>query len=189
MSGRARAVSLRGLRLGLLLAVLPLGSASANGQGPPETDVEAIRAYLVDALQRNRELDVAYVRAMPDSAWRWAPARGVRDFAQQMAHVTHDFFGPWRDDAGPSADSAAYLNDPDMMVIQIEEGYDWAIARFRDMSAEDLTEPRDFGLARPLPPWRAGAYWIEHAMWTRGSVVPYLRAQGVTPPQIRFFGR
>ena len=174
---------------GAALALLVIGAFGFSRPNPePVQDIETMRAYLLDAFQRHKEPDVAYVNAMPDSAWRWAPTEGVRDYAQQMAHVTHDFFTPWRGDTGPSADSASYLNDKAVMVAQIEEGYDWALAHFGAMSTEELSETVEIFGGRRLPQWRNGTYWVEHAMWTRGSVVPYLRAQGVRPPGIRFFG-
>jgi hypothetical protein len=164
-----------------------LGFTDAEPESRPMQDVEVVRGYLLEAFERQKRLDAAYARAMPDSAWRWAPTADVRDFAQQMAHATHEFFSPWRDDGGPSVDSAAYLNDREAMVAELEDGWDWAIRRYRDMTAAELTEEVEFFTGQTLPQWRYGTYWIEHAMWTRGSVVPYLRMHGVEPPTISFF--
>jgi hypothetical protein len=166
----------------------PTVDPAPNGElsQTPE-DVEAVRAYLLEAFERQKQLDMAFAAAMPDSAWRWAPNDDVRDFAKQIAHVTHDFFQPWREDGGPSADSTAYLNDRAVMIAQLEEGWDWAIERYGGMSAEDLAAVVPMFTGQRLPQWREATYWIEHAQWTRGSVVPYLRANGVTPPNIRFF--
>lgn len=160
----------------------PPEAAADHGQ-----DIEAVRSYLLEAFHRQKELDLAYAGAMPDSAWRWAPNDDVRDFAEQIAHITHDFFQPWREDGGPSADSTAYLNDRAVMIAQLEEGWEWAIGRYRSMSAGDLAAVVPMFTGQRLPRWREATYWIEHAQWTRGSVVPYLRAHGVAPPNIRFF--
>jgi hypothetical protein len=181
-----RLVDAAGGALIVLLALL-LGSSGTNPDPGPPDDTEAIRAYLLEAFQRHKALDLAYAQAMPDSAWRWAPADGVRDYAQQIAHIAHDFFTPWRGEHGPSADSAAYLNDRSVMLEQIEEGWDWAIGNVEAMAAAELTEEIEFMGGQVIPRWRASTYWIEHAMWTRGSVVPYLRMNGVTPPPIGFF--
>jgi len=181
-----RLIDAAGGALIVLLALL-LGFSDSGPDSPPPQDMEATRTYLLEAFQRHRELDVAYAQAMPDSAWRWAPADGVRDYAQQVAHITHDFFRPWRGEDGPTADSAAYLNDRTVMVEQIEEGWDWAIRYIETMPDEELGEEIEFFGGQVIPQWRAGTYWIEHAMWTRGSVVPYLRLHGVTPPSIGFF--
>ncbi len=98
----------------------PTVDPAPNGElsQTPE-DVEAVRAYLLEAFERQKQLDMAFAAAMPDSAWRWAPNDDVRDFAKQIAHVTHDFFQPWREDGGPSADSTAYLNDRAVMIAQL----------------------------------------------------------------------
>ena len=181
-----RMVDAAGGALIVLLALL-LGSSNSGPDPASLEDVETARAYLLEAFQRHKALDLAYAEAMPDSAWRWAPTGGVRDYAQQLAHITHNFFTPWRGEDGPSADSTAYLNDRAIMVEQIEEGWDWAIAHIETMPAEEMVEEIEFFGGQVIPRWRAGTYWIEHAMWTRGSVVPYLRLQGVKPPPIGFF--
>ena len=42
-------------------------------------------------------------------------------------------------------------------------------------------------LGRPAPLWRIMQYWLDHAMWTRASVIPYLRLNGVAPPAVAFW--
>jgi uncharacterized damage-inducible protein DinB len=38
-----------------------------------------------------------------------------------------------------------------------------------------------------LSTWRIMIYWLDHALWTRGQLVPYLRMHGVAPPDVLFF--
>lgn len=60
----------------------------------------AIRPWCIDRTQyRSRSLhpgdpagDVSLVEAIPDSAMRWAPTEGMRDFAQQVAHAANNLF-------------------------------------------------------------------------------------------------
>ena len=148
-------------------------------------DLDRMRAYLVDAFERNRAMDLAYLEAAPDSMLRWAPTAGVRDFASQMAHTTHDFFAPWRSDA-PAADTAVYLNDKAELAERLGDGYDWALSRLRTMDDATLLTEQQI-LRQPAPLWRVMQYWLDHAMWTRASVIPYLRLNGVDPPQVAFW--
>jgi hypothetical protein len=61
--------------------------------------------------------------------------------------------------------------------------------RFRSCTTLDdatlLTEQQILGQSTPL--WRVMQYWLDHAMWTRASVIPYLRLNGVDPPQVTFW--
>ncbi|MEE9155494.1 MAG: hypothetical protein V3U38_02530, partial [Gemmatimonadota bacterium] len=53
-------------------------------------DVEVLRALLVEGLEANKMMDVEFALAIPDSALRWAPTPGVRDFVQQLNHTAVD---------------------------------------------------------------------------------------------------
>jgi len=164
------------------LALSPI-VAGAQEHGAA-VDLDRVRAYLVDGFERNRAMDPAYLDAAPDSMMRWAPTEGVRDFASQMAHTTHDFFAPWRSDT--AADSAIYLNDKAALAARLGEGYDRAIDRLRTMDDATLLVEQEV-LGRPAPLWRMMQYWLDHAMWTRTSVIPYLRLNGVAPPPVAFW--
>ena len=176
-------------RIGRTWRAMALALAMPIAANAQETsavvDLDRMRAYLVDAFERNRAMDLAYLEAAPDSMLRWAPTAGVRDFASQMAHTTHNFFAPWRSTA-PVADTAGYLNDKAALAERLGEGYDWALSRLRTMDdATLLTEQQILG--QPAPLWRVMQYWLDHAMWTRASVIPYLRLNGVEPPQVTFW--
>ena len=172
----------------VLLALTWPARSSLDAQEAPASgstvDLEEIRAYLIRGFERNRDMDLAYLAAAPDSMLRWAPTEGVRDFAQQMAHTTHNFFRPWRSDA--PADSAVYLNDARALGARLDSGYAWAINHVRTASHEVLVSEQEI-LGEPRPLWRVMQYWLDHAMWTRASVIPYLRLNSVTPPPVRFW--
>ncbi len=162
---------------------LPL---AADAQEPnASVDLDRMRAYLIDGFERNRAMDLAYLEAAPDSMLRWAPTTGVRDFATQMMHTTHGFFKPWRSEAA-AADPAEFLNDKAALAALIADGYDWALDRLRTMDAATLLVEQQI-LGRPAPLWRIMQYWLDHAMWTRASVIPYLRLNGVAPPVVAFW--
>ena len=65
-------------------------AAEAQQASGVTIDVESIRALLVTGFENNRAMDMDFVRAIPDSALRWAPNEDVRDFAEQIEHTALD---------------------------------------------------------------------------------------------------
>ena len=177
--------------MGASRLALVVAAAVAVGGGPTaaagqDVEVAVMRSYLADAFERNRAMDLAYLEAAPDSMLRWAPVEGVRDFAQQMLHTTHDFFQFWRE--GYSApDTALVLNDRAALRGELDAGYDWAVERLASMSDRELVEVVEVSRTIDAPRWRVMQYWLDHAMWTRASVIPYLRVHGVAPPAVTFW--
>lgn len=172
-----------------VVAVLPVaGSGGLSAQAAVEgLGTEAMRTYLLEGFQRNLELDLAYLESAPDSMLRWAPTEGVRDFAEQIAHTTHDFFRPWREGAPEPADAARYLNDREVLAHHLRGGYGWVLERIEAMTTDDFNAVQSLGPMGEYSMWRVFVYWIEHAMWTRATTVSYLRMNGVVPPRVRFF--
>lgn len=172
----------------LLFALLaPSGLAAQAGDG--SLDAEAVKAYLVDGFERARATDVAFAGAIPDSAFRWAPVTGVRDFAEQVAHAAdNSFVGPAVfGEQTPSFFPDAALEDAAALAGAVEAAYDWILERLRATPAADLQPSAPFFGGREMPKWRILAFALEHAMWTRGQVVPYFRIHGIDPPDVRLF--
>ncbi len=179
----------------LLAVALPaLGAAVLLGSGfraegedrlAEPREMETIRAYLIDAFERARAMDVEFAAAIPDSALRWAPNDEVRDFAEQIAHTANNFFigdAVFGESAPQLAEKDdALLNDRQALAASIGEAYDWILERLRAMPADDLAEEVDF-FGRPMTRWRVCTFALEHAWWTRGQMVPYFRAHGMAPP-------
>lgn len=173
--------------LGLIAAVGSIALSTSRQATPPAPDIPMadMKAFLIDAFRRNRDLDTAYLSAAPDSILAWAPTAGVRTYGQQVAHITHDFFQFWRDDYA-LPDSSVY-HDRSALLRELTGGYGWAITRVESMSEESLGEIVDVTAGIRAPRWRVMIYWLDHAVWTRGSLVPYLRLNGIRPPPARFW--
>ena len=170
---------------GLIVAVALTCVAPLQAQR--SSTVSEIRVHLLDGLRRNEAMDLAYLDAAPDSMLRWAPSPEVRDFAEQLVHTTHDFFRPWREGYVPP-DSAVLLNDRGVLARELRAGYAWARARVDGLSDDELLATVRIAAGITAPRWREVQYWLDHAMWTRASVIPYLRIHGVTPPPVDFWG-
>jgi hypothetical protein len=164
-----------------LLAAVSLLAAGAPlaAQMPPRT-------LMVQNWTRARASALGYLDAMPDSAMRFRPARGARDFAQQLHHLAYvnalaaAQLSPARSFTTP-ADTGTLLRDRRALRAYVARSYDDLITQLR--AAPDSVFSGGavlFGERRPRWQWLEVAR--EHAVWTLGQTVPYLRLNGVVPP-------
>lgn len=172
--------------LGLATGTSPLAAQSA-----PSVPVEDIRALLIRGVEQHKTMDVEFVRAIPDTALRWAPTPGVRDFAQQIEHIVLDnvmFVARGvRGEPAPSfGDTAAYLNDKAELERMVTATYDWVLETLRALPADQLVAEGEL-FRRTLPKWRMFLQALAHADWTRGQLVPYYRLNDVATPRWRAF--
>lgn len=162
----------------MALALLA-GAGPLAAQMPP-------RNLLVEHWTRQRAGVLAFIDAMPDSALRFRPTPEVRDFSQQIYHLAYvnqlaiRTLLPAEQVVG-APDTAAALRTRKSLRAFAARGYDDVITYLR--AAPDsvfLGEGVLFGQSRPRWQWLEVAR--EHAVWTLGQTVPYLRLNGVTPP-------
>ncbi|UCF18216.1 MAG: DinB family protein [Gemmatimonadota bacterium] len=171
------------------LALATPGAAQVDEPAGTKIDAEAVRAMLIRGFEQSRDMDLDYCRAMPDSALRWKPNPEVRDYAQQIVHISEGNLGivagAVMGAAPPSlGDSAVYLSDAAALEAAVSQAYDWVLEGLRDISAEELAVQTNlFGM--DMAKWRVYNFALVHAYWTRGQLVPYVRAHGVQPPQYR----
>ena len=172
---------MRILPLLLLLTVAPIPLGAQAGPYPD----------LLADWQRNRTAVLAYIDAMPDSATGFHPTPGVRTFAQQFDHlVTTNLevaaIALRGLKAAPTlADSAVYLHDKAALRRYAESTYDYLLDALRHASPAQLRRPVAMYGQPPQPAVRLAALSFEHSVWTLGQLVPYLRLNGVTPPEYR----
>lgn len=172
----------------LAVGCQPAGTGETDGGGAA-LDADSLKRVLVHGLEQHRLMDLDYVRAVPDSALRWAPYAEVRDYARQIEHIALDnarfTARALRGEEVPAfGDSAVYLNDTEELERLVEETYAYTLEAVREMSAEELlAETELFG--EPRARWRVLQLMLQHADWTRGQLVPYLRLNGVEPPSWR----
>ena len=151
----------------------------------PAVHAQAPAPLLAD-WQRDRANVLAYLDAMPESAMGYRPTPGVRTFAQQFEHVVESnvdvaalLVGQQTPQLG---DSTQYLHHKAALRAFIAATYDYVLsAMTRATAAQWNRRAPIYGQPPELP-----ARWLqlahEHAVWTLGQVVPYLRLNGVTPP-------
>ena len=169
--------------------IVPFAAACAGSQ-PAGLDGEAVRQLLISGFEQNKAHDVDVARAIPDSALRWAPNDEVRDFAEQVEHTANMLWlaGYTLGETPASVgDTAVYLNDKEALATAVTQWYDTVIAGIRSIPAQGLLEEVDFFGGQRSQRWRIYLFGLQHALWTRGQLVPYFRAHGLVPPAFRAF--
>jgi hypothetical protein len=169
-----------GFRL-LLLCIIP---ELAAAQSPAYPD-------LLTDFQRNRTTVLAYIDAMPDSAVDFRPTPGVRTFAGQFDHIVSTNLDVAAialrglKSAPALGDSTVYLHQKAALRKYAEATYDYLLKALQQASPAQLKKPVAMYGQPPQPALRLAALSYEHSVWTLGQTVPYLRLNGVTPPEYK----
>jgi hypothetical protein len=141
--------------------------------------------------QRNRATVLSYIDAMPDSATAFRPTPGVRTFAEQFDHIVTTNVEvaavALRGQKTPPqlGDSAVYLHNKAALRRYADTTYAYLLSALRQATTAQLRRPVAMYGQPPQPAGRLAALSYEHSVWTLGQVVPYLRLNGVTPPEYR----
>lgn len=167
----------------------PGGDAGSQGAAA-RLDADSLRQAFLQGYEQHRAMDTAFVRAVPDSALRWAYSPEVRDYAQQIEHIVLDNVrivaaGVLDEEAPSLGDTAVYLNDRQELERAVNQSYDYVLRTLRELPDEELLASTEI-FGQEMAKWRVYQLAIQHADWTRGQLIPYLRAHGVDPPQWRF---
>src|SRR4051794_7731240 len=169
------------LLTGLVLLATP-GRVSAQGGSYPD---------LLTDFQRNRDVVLAYIDAMPDSTADYRPTPGVRTFAGQFDHIVSTNLDVAAValrglKAAPSlGDSSVYLHNKAALRQYAEATYDYFLKSLQQATPTQLKKPVAIYGQPPQPALRLTALSFEHSVWTLGQLVPYLRLNGVTPPEYK----
>ena len=159
--------------------------AGAAGQGRGMM-VQRMKDDLVSDLERQRKNLLDYVNVAPDSMLRFQATPGVRTYAQQIHHaasVVPMLVGTGLGATLPAepTDTPRLLSNKTALRDYVNASYDYAVKTVRDAQPQAfMAEKTIFGMTRNGTRWVHGA--LEHATWTLGQTVPYLRMNKVTPP-------
>lgn len=140
---------------------------------------------------RNRLAVLTYVDAMPDSASGFRPTPGVRTFAGQFDHIVSTNLDVAAvalrglKTAPVLGDTAVYLHDKAALRKYAVATYDYFLSALKEATPTQLKKPVAIYGQPPQPAGRLAALAFEHSVWTLGQVVPYLRLNGVTPPEYK----
>ena len=167
----------------------PAGAAGAAGAAPqakaggaPMSEKE----QMVADLERQRKHLLDYINVAPDSMLRFRSTPGVRTYAQQIHHIASANAGILQRVFGAApmtaaADTAQLFGNKAALRDYVNASYDYVVRIVRDATPAQLrAEAQMFGMTRTGARWVNGV--LEHGTWTLGQTVPYLRMNGVTPP-------
>lgn len=164
------------------LALLPLGAAPLAAQKsiPASALIEVVETHKASVLR--------YIDAAPDSMLGFRPTPGVRNFAEQIEHAAgSDALIAHLAITGsakvPSlGDSAVYLHNKAALKTYAAAAMDHTIQMLRGVTDAQMAEEiNQFG--HKVTRGRALMELLDHFPWTLGQTVPYLRLNGVTPPE------
>jgi len=175
---------MRPYRLAAVLGLASLASSPASAQ--------ISRASLIDVVQSHKASVLRYIDAAPDSMLGFRPTPGVRTFAEQIEHaagsdalIAHLAI-TGSEQVPPMGDPKVYLKDKAALKVYAAAAMDHTIAMLNGLSDaamnEDITQ---FG--NKVKRYRALMELLDHFPWTLGQTVPYLRLNGVTPPEYNPF--
>ena len=170
------------LALCTLVVGAPVVRAAAQAAEMPP------RSIMLTDWERQKKNVLAYIDAMPDSAITFAPTPGVRNFAQQIEH----FVGTNTEIAAvtlkglkapPSlGDTAAYRHKKPALRDYTVKSYDYLLDALKSATPAQLSKTYALYNQPSAPAWRWLDLSKEHAVWTFGQLIPYLRLNKVTPP-------
>lgn len=173
---------MRPSRLLTSLALLPLAASSVSAQKfiPQSALIEVVETHKASVLR--------YIDAAPDSMLGFRPTPGVRTFAEQIEHAAGSdaliahlaITGSAK--VPPLGDPKVYLKDKAALKAYAVAAMDHTIQMLRGVSDATMTEEIvQFG--HKVTRARALMELLDHFPWTLGQTVPYLRLNGVTPPE------
>jgi hypothetical protein len=124
---------------------------------------------------------------MPDSAMGFRPTPGVRDFAQQIVHavVTNlevAAFALRGQKEVPFTLDSTQIHQKSALHDYADRVYGYLLDGLKTSTPSQLMKQSPL---YNLPPQSATRWLLlsyEHAVWTLGQTIPYLRLNGVTPP-------
>jgi hypothetical protein len=147
------------------------------------------QAALIAVVENHKGAVLRYIDAAPDSMLGFRPTPGVRTFAQQIEHaagsdalIAHMAITGSAKGIPPMGDTAVYLHNKAALKTYATAAMDHTIAMLRGVSDAAMDENIvQFG--NKVTRGRALMELLDHFPWTLGQTVPYLRLNGVTPPE------
>ena len=146
------------------------------------------QAALITIVENHKGAVLRYIDAAPDSMLGFRPTKGVRTFAEQIEHAAGSdaliahlaITGSMK--VPPLGDSAVYLHNKAALRTYAAAAMDHTIQMLRGVS-DAAMEENIVQFGNKVTRGRALMELLDHFPWTLGQTVPYLRLNGVTPPE------
>jgi hypothetical protein len=143
---------------------------------------------LITVVENHKAAVLRYIDAAPDSMLGFRPTKGVRTFAEQIEHaagsdavIAHAAI-TGSENVPKLGDSAVYLHNKAALKKYAAAAMDHTIQMLKGVTDASMAENIvQFG--NKVTRGRALMELLDHFPWTLGQTVPYLRLNGVTPPE------
>ncbi len=173
------------MRVRLLFVVAALSAALPLAAQSPMIS----QAALIAVVENHKGAVLRYIDVAPDSMLGFRPTKGVRNYAEQIEHAAGSdaFIVELAITGSPKGvpsmgDSAVYLHNKAALRKYAAAAMDYTIARLKTVTNAQLNEMIT-SQRKQMPRARALMELLDHFPWTLGQVVPYLRLNGVVPPE------
>ena len=147
------------------------------------------QAALIAVVENHKGAVLRYIDAAPDSMLTFRPTKGVRTYAEQIEHAAgSDAFIAQIAITGsgkgvPSfGDSSVYLHNKAALKKYAAAAMDYTVTMLRGVS-DAAMDQNIVQFGNKVTRARALMELLDHFPWTLGQTVPYLRLNGVTPPE------
>lgn len=147
------------------------------------------REALIAVVQNHKGAVLRYIDAAPDSMLGFRPTKGVRTFAEQIEHaagsdayIAHLAITGSEKGIPSMGDSAVYLHNKAALKTFAATAMDHTIQMLRGVS-DAAMQKNIVQFGNKVTRGRALMELLDHFPWTLGQTVPYLRLNGVTPPE------
>lgn len=144
---------------------------------------------LITIVENHKGAILRYIDAAPDSMLGYRPTKGVRTYAEQIEHaawadalIAHLAITGSAKGLPKMGDSAVYLHNKAALKAYATAAMDHTVQMLKGVSEASMNEQIvQFG--NKVTRGRALMELLDHFPWTLGQVVPYLRLNGVKPPE------
>lgn len=169
--------------------VIAVGLVHVAASVPLEAQQRLIsQQALITVVENHKGAVLRYIDAAPDSMLGFRPTKGVRTFAEQIEHaagsdalIAHLAI-TGTEHVPPMGDSAVYLHNKAALKKYAAAAMDHTIQMLKGVSDASMSENIvQFG--NKVTRGRALMELLDHFPWTLGQTVPYLRLNGVIPPE------
>jgi hypothetical protein len=172
-----------------LRALASLGIASVAAMPLVAQKPLISQQALITIVENHKGAVLRYIDAAPDSMLGFRPTKGVRSYAEQIEHaaganalIAHLAITGSMKGIPSFGDSAVYLHNKAALKTYASAAMDHTVAMLRGVSDAAMDENIvQFG--NKVTRGRALMELLDHFPWTLGQVVPYLRLNGVRPPE------
>jgi uncharacterized damage-inducible protein DinB len=147
------------------------------------------KSALAVVVQSHKASILRYIDAAPDSMMGFRPTKGVRSFAEQIEHaagadamIAHMAITGGMAGMPTFGDSTVYLHNKAALRAYAVAAMDHSITMLQGVTDAQLMQDVTM-MNMKMPRYRFLMEMLDHFPWTLGQTVPYLRLNGVTPPE------